>query len=65
MFIKWTFIALAILAITPKSQQHTYHSGVCPSVEPMQGFDIKQVSFCCFFIIRCLSYVQYILYVSM
>lgn len=23
---------------------HTYHSGECPSVEPMASFDMKQVS---------------------
>lgn len=24
---------------------HTYHSGECPSVEPMSSFDMHQVSF--------------------
>lgn len=38
---------------------HTYHSGSCPSVEPMPGFNMKQVIsayvFCLFFFSKLLE----------
>lgn len=40
----FTSVILAFMIYGQHIHGHTYHSGECPSVEPMQGFDIKQVS---------------------
>lgn len=34
---------LVIVGFVSNSNGHTYHTGQCPSVEPMSGFDMKQV----------------------
>lgn len=40
-----SFVVFCILAVSNYCNGHTYHSGECPSVEPMSGFDINQVRF--------------------
>lgn len=43
MFLSIYRVALvAVLCLGGQSLAHTYHSGVCPTVEPMSGFDVKQ-----------------------
>lgn len=38
------FVAvLAIAGRMPSVLGHTYHTGSCPSVEPMAGFEMRQV----------------------
>lgn len=37
-----SFVVIFILAVSDYSYGHTYHSGECPSVEPMSGFDMRQ-----------------------
>lgn len=41
-----SFVVFCILAVSHYCNGHTYHSGECPSVEPMSGFDMKQVRLC-------------------
>lgn len=36
--------AVLLVLLFQYAQSHTYHTGGCPSVEPMAGFDIKQVN---------------------
>lgn len=38
------FSVIVILGFISNSNGHTYHTGQCPSVEPMSGFDMKQVN---------------------
>lgn len=38
-------VVLFVFAVSDKSDAHTYHSGECPTVEPMSGFDMSQVRF--------------------
>lgn len=40
-----SFLAIFILVASHHSHGHTYHSGECPTVEPMSGFDMRQVRF--------------------
>jgi len=35
-------VVFLILAVSHHSNGHTYHSGECPSVEPMSGFEMRQ-----------------------
>lgn len=46
--LKPTLVAfVAVLAIAGRTSSvsgHTYHTGSCPIVEPMAGFDMRQVS---------------------
>jgi len=37
-----SFIVFLIIALSNHSDGHTYHSGECPNVEPMSGFEMKQ-----------------------
>jgi len=36
------FVVFLVLAVSHHSNGHTYHTGECPSVEPMSGFDMRQ-----------------------
>lgn len=38
-----SFLIIFVLTVSHYSNAHTYHSGECPSVEPMSGFEMKQV----------------------
>lgn len=36
-------VVFAVLALVHYGHGHTYHTGECPSVTPMQDFDMKRV----------------------
>ena len=37
------FLLVVIFALISSALAHKYKSGECPSVEPMQGFDMRKV----------------------
>lgn len=42
-----TGLAVVLMAIVGHQiEGHTYHTGECPAVQPMEGFDMRQVGKC-------------------